>query len=400
MNLFQNRAGNLAIMAAIVLPVMLGTAGVALDVTRALSVKNKLQVVADAAALATASEMADRDMTEAEAVAYAKSYFAGQAQQIDAPAQETPAQTEARNAAIKDSLSVHTSATSGSGTARSFTVDVTLNKDIAMSGFSSVLGLGSMKVSVRSSSQSGREGNALSMYLALDESGSMKDPTTTINPAFPTTVQAYYCNFFLTCYRTVDNYLSKMESLKAAAAGMFLELTKADPKAELIRVGATSYDDVTKAETPMTWGTAKVAAYVTALPAIPAGGTDASGAMTNAINALKKLNANEATQHLKKGNAVFERFIVLMTDGEMTGDSANWNSALDTKVRSLCKQAKDDGIKVYTIAFMAPTKGKELLSNCASGEEYYYNPQNMTSLVQSFGDIARKAAKTGTRLTS
>jgi hypothetical protein len=49
---------------------------------------------------------------------------------------------------------------------------------------------------------------------------------------------------------------------------------------------------------------------------------------------------------------------------------------------------------------MAPEKGKSLLSYCASGDDYYYDPEDMTGLVQSFGDIARKAAKTATRLTS
>jgi hypothetical protein len=83
----------------------------------------------------------------------------------------------------------------------------------------------------------------------------------------------------------------------------------------------------------------------------------------------------------------------------MTGNSSSWNSSIDTRVRNLCTQAKDDGIKIYTIAFMAPTRGKALLNFCSSGNDFYYQPDNMISLIQSFGDIARKAAKTGTRLT-
>jgi hypothetical protein len=58
-----------------------------------------------------------------------------------------------------------------------------------------------------------------------------------------------------------------------------------------------------------------------------------------------------------------------MTDSEMTGNSPNWNSTIGKKVRTLCKQAKDDGIKVYTIAFLAPDNGKSLLSYCASGDD-------------------------------
>jgi hypothetical protein len=122
--------------------------------------------------------------------------------------------------------------------------------------------------------------------------------------------------------------------------------------------------------------------------------------MTKAFAALKSANATEKAAHDSKKNGSFERFIVLMTDGEMTGNSSTWNKTLDTKVRGICEQAKTDGIKVYAIAFMAPANGKSLLDYCSSGAGYYYEPNNMTALVESFGEIARKAAKTGTRLTN
>jgi hypothetical protein len=122
--------------------------------------------------------------------------------------------------------------------------------------------------------------------------------------------------------------------------------------------------------------------------------------MTLALNALKSSNTTEATAHTAKGNATFNRYIVLMTDGEMTGKSANWNPALDRTVRSQCETAKADGIKIFTVAFMAPDKGKSLLSTCASASDYYYEPEDMTDLVNAFGDIANKAAKSAVRLTN
>jgi Flp pilus assembly protein TadG/uncharacterized protein YegL len=398
MRFMKDRSGNFGIMTALLLPVLLGAAGVAVDLTSALQVKSQLQGLTDAAALATASAMADKDMTAAEAQAFATSFFIGPAAQVTQEPGETAAETAARVAKLKSGVSVTATTTSSSGNAQSFDVQMTMNLDVPLSGLSNVLGLRTMRVSVKSSSQSGREGNALSMYLALDESGSMAEETTTVNPAAPTKQESYDCAWYKTCYRTVPNYLSKMASLKAAAAGMFAELKRADPTSELIRMGAVSYDDQTKSEQAISWGTTSVASYVTKLPAVPAGGTDATGAMTKALDALKKENKNEATQHATKKNTSFERFIVLMTDGEMTGNSSSWNSGIDTKIRNLCTQAKADGIKVYTIAFMAPTRGKALLNFCSSGSDFYYQPDNMTSLIQSFGDIARKAAKTGTRL--
>lgn len=413
--LLKDRAGNFGIMTAAMLPVLLGVAGFAIDLTHVMDEKTRLQAAADAATLATASAMSDEgDMSQSEAETLMTDFYVEQAaQEIN-----NSDMTEAEKAAALEELRRNTEAmalmTVASNTTTSYDVRLKTSYDVPLSGLSAVLGFKKMTISIESQSASAREGNALSMYLALDESGSMAWNTTTINPAQPTKQEAYNCgstwNGYYwqtkTCYRTVDNYLTKMQSLKTAAGVMFDELDKADPDGELVRVGADSYDDKSKAEQKINWGTTKVATYVDNLPAVPDGGTDASGALTNALSALKKANSTEKNAHDGKGNTSFERFIVFMTDGEMTGNSSSWNSTIDAKVRGICDQAKADkdaagnGIKIYTIAFMAPDKGKALLNYCATGPDYYYEPDDMTQLVQSFGEIARKAAKTATRLTN
>lgn len=414
--MISDRGGNFGIMTAVLLPVLIGAGGVAVDLTNVMQVRSQLQGLVDSAALATASAMAENEMTAAEAETFAANYFLGQAEQATADPNATAAQAAAHKQALEDGFAADATVTSSSGNAQTYDIKITMNYDVAMSGLSRMLGLATMHVAVSGSSQSGREGNALSMYLVLDESGSMAYDTSTVNSAQPTkqvttsvygqyvcggtTKRPITCTGWHNVTSTVTNYITKMQSLKAAAAAMFSELDTADPEKELIRVGADSYDDQTKTQQAIAWGTSAASTYVKNLPDVPAGGTDASGAMTNAFNALKAANTAEKTAHTAKGNTSFERFIVLMTDGEMTGNSADWNSTIDTKVRNLCKQAKDDGIKIYTIAFMAPDRGKSLLSYCASGTDYYYEPDDMTSLVESFGEIARKAAKTATRLTS
>ncbi|EUB97077.1 von Willebrand factor type A [Rhizobium sp. CF080] len=403
--LAKDRAGNFGIMTAIMLPVLLAVGGVAVDLTHVMEEKNKLQALADSATLAAAAAMADKGtMTVEEAQTLAKSFVLGPKKDDIRNSGLPIDQQEAAIAKLeKDTAAVATISTT-SNTAASYEVSMTSAYDVPLTGLTSLLGFTAMRVGVESKSASGREGNALSMYLALDESGSMAWDTTTVDPTNPTKPETYDCGTKKkpkTCTRDVPNYLSKMLSLKTAAAVMFDELKKADPNSELIRVGADSYDDKTKTEQSIQWGTTAAASYVNNLPAVPDGGTDASGAMTNAYNALKAANATEKTAHDGKHNTSFERFIVLMTDGEMTGNSSSWNQTLDTKVRTECQTAKADGIKIYTIAFMAPDKGKSLLEYCSSGkDEYYYEPDDMTTLVESFGEIARKAAKTGTRLTN
>ncbi|WP_117191894.1 TadE/TadG family type IV pilus assembly protein [Rhizobium terrae] len=409
--LMRDRSGNFGIMTAIMLPVLLGVAGMAMDVTHALDEKNRMQGFADAATLAAASAMADKGtMTAQEAEALAMNAYITQSTAADADeTAEQKAAKAAKEAELRKDTQFAATTTTSSHTAASYDVRMTSSYNIPMNGLSAVLGFKTLRVTIESKAASAREGNALSMYLALDESGSMAWDTSTVDPLNPTKQEPYNCNpnWWEICYRTVPNYISKMASLKAAAAVMFGELDKADPQGELIRVGADSYDDKTKKEQSIQWGTSYVKTYVNKLPEPPDGGTDASGAIANAFNALKKANATEKTAHDGKKNTSFERFIVLMTDGEMTGNSASWNKTLDEKVRGICDQAKADKdaggnpIKIYSIAFMAPQKGKELLEYCSSGkDDYYYEPNNMTQLVQSFGEIARKAAKTGTRLTN
>jgi len=421
--LMKDRAGNFGIMTAAMLPVLLGAAGVAIDVTNAMQEKNRLQALADSATLATASAMADKgDMTELEAGNMAKSYFLGQELENEKKKGASDADNAKTREALEKATEVSATTTTSNNTA-DYEVHMKLNYDLPLNGLTSVLGFKTMKIAVESYARSGRQGNALSMYLALDQSGSMADDTTTVNPADPTKQESYDCRGNKTCFREVPNYLTKIASLKAAAAAMFTELDNADPTSELIRVGADSYTHQTMKEEKVAWGTGKVSDYVEDLPDKPTGGTDASGAMTNALNALKKANATEKSAHDGKGNTNFDRYIVFMTDGEMTGYSNRWNEAIDNQVRQICLNAKSDGltdaakqklkdgkqltedemapgIRIYTIAFMAPDKGKKLLDYCASGPDYYYEPDNMIDLVKSFGEIARKAAKTATRLTN
>lgn len=116
--------------------------------------------------------------------------------------------------------------------------------------------------------------------------------------------------------------------------------------------------------------------------------------MRTATAALVKTNITEANQHTKKGNESFERYIVLMTDGEMN------STTIDSNVRATCKTAKAEGIKIFTVAFMAPPEGKKLLQFCASSAENYYEPESKEQIVTAFGQIARKAAGSLATLTN
>jgi Flp pilus assembly protein TadG len=76
--LAKDRHGNFGMMTAILMPVLIGSAGVAIDFSSMLLSKQNLQNYSDGAALAASSALADDDITEAQAKALASDYFKGQ----------------------------------------------------------------------------------------------------------------------------------------------------------------------------------------------------------------------------------------------------------------------------------------------------------------------------------
>jgi Flp pilus assembly protein TadG len=414
--LAADRSGNFGMMTAIMLPVLLGAAGFAVDFSNAMQVKNSLQGIADSASLAAASAMSQQGYTKAQAEELAKNYFVSQ---IIADGM-TDATTTGEKSAISAKIRAATTATAkentGSGNSKT-TYTVTLDSLYAMNlnPITGVVAGKSMNIAINAVATTGTDGDAtrtgISMYLALDRSGSMSFKTTT-SKGKGTSCVNYTADNWGDKYIAPSSpcYVRKIEALKTASTALFDALKKADASitsgsatSTLVRTGATSYTDETQAESPMAWGTAKAASYIQKLPDVPTGGTDANGAMDNAINALKSSKDKtdtESKQHASKDNDSFNRYIVLMTDGEMTGNSSKWDQALDKNVRTKCEAAKKDGITIFTVAFMAPDNGKSLLKYCATSAEYYYSPEDMSALVEAFGEIADKAAKQTVRLTN
>jgi Flp pilus assembly protein TadG len=74
----RHEAGNISIAYALMLPVILGAAGIALDYSRAASERSKMQAVADAAAIAAARELQMARADPDKIAAVAKSYVTTQ----------------------------------------------------------------------------------------------------------------------------------------------------------------------------------------------------------------------------------------------------------------------------------------------------------------------------------
>jgi Flp pilus assembly protein TadG/uncharacterized protein YegL len=399
--IFRDRAGNFGIMTAIALPVLLASGGVAIDVANMMMTKNKLQDATDAAALAAASALAGQGVSHADAKLIALNFLKAQVsstQSLDGSGETGEGAGDDDD--ISNKTSIEITETAGLGNGKSFKVAIAFTRSVPLNPMTRLLGKQSADVSTESAAESSTEAkNALSMYLVLDRSGSMGENTSTVDSANPT--YTYDCSYYSgwklvpkTC--TAANYLKKIAALKLATADLLTQLTVADPTAQLVRMGAVSYNNTMQKQTDLTWGQTAALAYVNAL--IATGGTDSSQAFKLAYTKLAS-NAEDSA-HKNQNGQVPTKYIVFMTDGENNyyNNKSN-NTSSDVETKKYCDKARTENIEVYSVAFMAPSRGQALLKYCATSDKHYFPAENASELTSAFKYIGERASELTSRLT-
>lgn len=393
--LLGDRLGNFSIMTAIVLPVLLAAGGVAMDLTNMVMTKTTLQDATDSAALAAASALANDGLTPSEARLVALQFLKTQIM-----GGTTVADAKKKGDEIAAATTVDIKETALLGNGKAFTVEVSTRQTIQFNVFTRLLGQTSTVMTAKSSSASAKESkNALSMFLVLDRSGSMSWITDEIfdkNTACQNhTRQNWYS---ANLKKTKPCYVTKIGALKLAVASLFTQLSTADPKNLFVRTGTVTYNDRMLPAIDLDWGTAGALAEVNAIPSVPQGGTDSSGAFATAYEKVKA--STEDIAHHDKNGQVPTKYIVFMTDGENTHFNGVANDkASDTATKASCDAARADKIEVYTVAFMAPSRGQELLQYCATTSNHYFEAANMAALVAAFKEIGQRTAAVVARLT-
>jgi Flp pilus assembly protein TadG len=387
--LLRADGGNFTMLAALMLPVVVVAASLAIDTTNALSMKVRLQNAADSAALATASQLAEEKLTESQAIPYATKFFNAQISG-DAAAFEgftaTPSVTLTK---------------SGSGKKTVWKVDVAVVGSQKTSGMAKYVGRTSIDVTINGTSESARDGsNPLSMMLVLDRSGSMSWASgRTTTKTVPKYCYSYYHGWYQCGTRTAEVDVPKIDVLKEAVADLTAHIEESDPTNEYARMGAVAYNSQTRYsdKQSISWKKSDVTDFANALDAD--GGTNSEGAMKWAYEQLT--SATEINAHFSKnGSKVPSTFIVFMTDGENSTGSSYWNNYADTQTLRYCSAAKDKGVTIFSVAFQAPQRGKNLLNSCASGSGFYYDADSADELKKAFKDIGEEAVKLVTRLTN
>ncbi|MEM7330139.1 MAG: pilus assembly protein TadG-related protein [Pseudomonadota bacterium] len=82
------------------------------------------------------------------------------------------------------------------------------------------------------------------------------------------------------------------------------------------------------------------------------------------------------------------KVVILMTDGAFNTEVFPEQGDSAAQARDLCDNMKLKDIKVYAVALNAPTAGQQVLSYCASGPEFYFQPETGAELTDAYKQIA------------
>ncbi|OAP37789.1 hypothetical protein AU381_13510 [Sinorhizobium glycinis] len=399
--MLKDRGGNFGMMTAVAAPLLFAAGGVSIDMANMLMTKNQLQDATDAAALAAASALVSDEQPDiAAAKEIARKFLrtqGGGATSPDDPAESGEGASSGAASSTPDwddvnTLEVNITETPNGAKGKIFQVTVVNKRVLEFNAMTQLLGTDSIELAASSTAESATETkNALSMYLVLDRSGSMAWKTNTINTAktsCPNYTEANWSKFPRLAASS-PCYVTKIDALKSAVSDLLAQLLVADPDQIYVRTAAVSYNSAQDAAGNLAWGTSGAATYVNAL--VATGGTASGSAFKTAY---QKVSAEtENTAHAAKNGQVPTKYIVFMTDGE------NNYANDDTVTKQWCDTAKANKVEIYSVAFMAPQRGQDLLRYCASSTSHYFEAEETADLVAAFKAIGERASAMISRLT-
>lgn len=366
-------SGNFGIITALTIPVLLGTAGVAMDFARALEIRSSLQQQADAALLAAATLLAQKNYDSYSAKEAAANRYANFAALIDTGCSDEPSVSDHKKKTATD-----VKQTPNGNKGKKFEVSFSASYEMCVNPLTALITGPSINLAVGATTVSATPSkNAFSMHLVLDKSGSMDEIACEKRSSSNTCLKA--------------GQSKKIDVLKGSVNELLSVVKLADPTKQYARFAAIDFAGSKGKGEGFSWGTEGVGSFVAKLKA--GGSTNSTDAFSQAYAELVTDDENEA--HQKKGNDEVTKYIVFMTDGD------NTDAKSDTRTLELCTEAKKAKMVVYTVAFDVRTsRATKLLSSCATSSNHYYAASTASELYTAFKEIGLRANSGTARLTN
>ncbi len=369
--------GNIAIMFAVLLFVIVGGLAMAIDLSNGYAAKQRLQNTSDAVALFAARDGIE-DQSELQAVAQA--YF-----------------DEVYPNATGERIEILNISRDGDR------VDIQTRNNID-TFFSSIFGRDSLDVSVRSSTTFAQQ--SLDVSLVLDTTGSMRGAKLASLKTSATRLMDTFEGFDNEKLRVSIVPFGQYVNVGANQRNQAWVQGRSNNRNRLC-MGSRAQPLNTEAEfgsdpIPVI-GNAQCGTAIQPL-------TNDFRALKRTINDLDARGFTYAPSGLVWGwrtldakapfteaasSARGKKVLVLMTDGANTrsvdGDSHEGRNrgAADEATRDLCARVKGSDITVYTIAYeVTDAATRDLLRNCATSQDNFFNAQNARDLDAAFTNIS------------
>lgn len=81
--------------------------------------------------------------------------------------------------------------------------------------------------------------------------------------------------------------------------------------------------------------------------------------------------------------------MIVMTDGEFNTEYTSGQGDSFAQAKKLCDTIKEQGVRIYTVAFQAPKAGKDVLEYCATSGDYAFTPDSADELKDAYTKIAQ-----------
>ena len=178
----------------------------------------------------------------------------------------------------------------------------------------------------------------------------------------------------------------RIDALKQATSELFTALIDSSDRPDLMSASiSTSFSSY---NTDVVESKAMQAGYnhvlTTVADMVADGGTNSAPSMQLAYDSLTATAATQA-----KG---WTGSVIFMTDGD------NNEAASDQETLKICAAMKDNGFKVYTVAFEAPPNGRQLLRKCAGDNKNYFDAANARKIKRAFKNIGTDLGQTVIRI--
>ncbi|AMC12848.1 hypothetical protein RL73_04000 [Liberibacter crescens] len=354
------------ITTALLLPVLLGSTGMVMDVSGMFFFRTSLQSATDTAILTGASTLVRRGIKTTNDVLFIERHvkeileFQLQHEFSKKIADEIASQAKVK--VTKLSSKPHSS----------YSISVVSRYDMPLNNFSLIpiiTGFKSIALYARGKTVTHHEiaVQPFSMQFVLDVSNSMGEP-----------LEHGVLSIF---------FGSRMKALKKAAGCLIDDIRKKNISEEDIRMGVITFSHRLNSQMPIDWGTGRAANFIDAL-GVGGGLTNSTIAMQKAYDTLQ--SNHERQQHESRNHKNFKKYIIFMTDG------MNTYTDDDTNTEKICLQAQQQGIEIFTISvglepFSAESdRVTRLMKICASSVNNYHNATHATGLMEAFQNIGKK----------